>query len=362
MVDVLIKHDFDFNYQTNKGKYFDVEQPLKMNFNYLPIVSGLSIQSCFSEFGEWHAACRYMIDEGGADIDAKLCNDDHDHNSFCSENGMTILAYASKIFTLYQVQRLLELGANPDIKYKDKYIWEFCKDESVRKMVLLAHESRKAQRIPIHRFRKIFVHQGLPQFLKDGVVETVKAALDVGANPDALATDGQKVVDWETIIMFDSRDKDKEKKCEMLRTASKNIAYMRERMRRLKLDAQTLPSRRYVPGNISYSQDKEYNKHLKEFRLALSYSDPQTSSSSSSARKRTYHSGNGVLDISNLGDDHDIDYDEEFTHRFSKLRPNIDEKKEKAKLLDAAHGKPAVRNELEGAYKEALDARARFRY
>ena len=88
-----------------------------------------------------------------------------------------------------------------------------------------------------------------------------------------------------------------------------------------------------------------------------------SSSSSSTAGKRAYQSGNGILDISDLGDGgHDVDYDEEFTHRFSKLRPNIDEKKERAKLLDAAHGKPAVRKELEGAYKEALDARARFRY
>jgi len=356
MVDVLIKYDFDFNYQTNKAKSYNVEQPLEMDFYHLPIFRGLSIQSTFSEFGEWHAACRYMIDEGGADIDAKFCNKRHKHDINCMDDAMTILAYLSTNSFTHQVQRLLELGANPDIQYKGKYIWEFCNNNDVCKMVLFAHESRKAHKIPIHRFRRIFVHQGLPRFLEYGTLEHVKAALDVGANPDALATYEQRGVDGKTtIIMFDSSkicradDKDKEKKCEMLETASKNIAYRREQMRRSKLDAQILPSRRYVPANISYIQDKEYNKHLDEFRRTLLYSSPQTttsSSSSSTAEKRAYQS----------------DYDEEFTHRFSKLRPNIDEKKQIAKQLDAAHGNAAVRRELAGVYKEAFDATAKFGY
>lgn len=347
-VDVLIKHNFDFNFQTSKAKKGgdELQMLVKVGYYDLPIIRALTASSIYSEFGEWHAACRYMIDVGGADIDAKVVDytdlpydvisHPEKHKEFCSTNGMTLLTYAScqNYFGSHKIQQLLQLGADPDIKYKGKYIWEFCKDEEIREMVFSAHQSRSKGHIPIHQHRKIFEHQGLKLFVRDGPVEYLEAALDIGANPD---------------IFVNVRDicKD-EAKCQALETASKNIKDRRLRMIKSKLDAQTLPSRRYVPDNISDIQDIEYNKLVSEFRQALASSGPPTRHN---AGKRAHDS----LDIRHL----DVDDDREFTHRFSKDGKEI---KKRANLLDTAHRTAAVGNELERRRKHAFDETTKYEY
>jgi hypothetical protein len=270
-VDVLIKHKFDFNYQTSKAKDGVLELLVEVSFFDLPIVGALIASSPCSEFGKWHAACRYIIDVGGADIDAKLfdykdlpnnvMSHPEKHKEFCRENGMTILAYAScKGFgSRHIVQQLLELGADPDIKYKGQYIWDFCKDEYTSRMVRSAHILKAKGHIPIHLHRKIFFHEGLKLFVMQGPLEYLQAALDIGANPD--------IFDNVREICKD------EAKCEVIEKAAK---YLRDRLlrrRQFKLDTDIRPSRRGDLSDIQYDGDPAFSRLLKKAKQTKSRED-----------------------------------------------------------------------------------------
>ena len=372
-VDVLIKHNFDFNYQTSKAKDGGLELLVEVIFPDLPIVRALTASSPFSEFGKWHAACRYMIDVGGADIDAKVfdykdlpdnvMSHPEKHKEFCRENGMTILAYAScqGFGSRHIVQQLLELGADPDIKYKGKYIWDFCESETTRQILLSAHSEKAKGVVPKHRYRTIFEHEGLYMFVKEGPVKYVEAALSVGANPDVLfqKQGGEKAHLWE--IFTD------EAKRKVLVEASENIQRRRLRMIKARLDATVQPSRRYIPGNDSFSGNPKYTKLANDFMGVLSR---ETGKSPTTVGKR----GAPSVDIRDIDEEvqneirrldlQDRKNEAEYAHRLSVTgtRHKSQKLRKIERELDGLHRSEAVQRDLQKELKEARDEMRAHRY
>lgn len=372
LVDVLIKYNFDFNYQTSKAKNDELQPSRIVGFNDLPIVKALSsLDSIYSEFGKWHAACRYMIDVGGADVDAKVLDykdlphgaisHPESHREFCSQNGMTLLACASVYGSQYQVQYLLELGADPDIKYNGRYIWDFCESETTRQILLSAHSEKAKGVVPKHRYRKIFEHDGLYLFVKEGPVKYLEAALSVGANPDVLfKTRGEEKAHlWE--IFTD------EAKREVLVEASENIQRSRLRMIKARLDATVQPSRRYIPGNNSFSGNPKYTKRVNDFMGVLSR---EAGKSLTTVGKR----GADSVDIRHLDevvqneirrlDIQDQKNEAEYAHRLSVTGTTHKTAKLRKieRELDTLHQSEAVQRDLQKELKEARDEMRAHRY
>jgi hypothetical protein len=198
-------------------------------------------------------------------------------------------------------------------------------------------------------------------FVKEGPVKYVGAALSVGANPDVLfKTQGEEKAHlWE--IFTD------EAKRKVLVEASENIQRRRLRMIKARLDATVQPSRRYIPGNDSFSGNPKYTKLANDFMGVLSR---ETGKSPTTVGKR----GAPSVDIRDLDEEvqneirrldlQDRKNEAEYAHRLSVTgtRHKSQKLRKIERELDGLHQSEAIQRDLQNKLKEARDEMRAHRY
>ena len=86
-----------------------------------------------------------MIENGNADIDARFFTklSVEDPINYWDHHGKTALMCAAIENRKDHVEKLLILGANPNLQLNGQYIWNICKDENICALVKEKASSKK---------------------------------------------------------------------------------------------------------------------------------------------------------------------------------------------------------------------------